>query len=852
MKEKEKKQAPIIMVSACAAAMMLGGATVTAYAAEDGQVQESQQTEEAVQSESSTVSAAEDTAQSAAEDTAQSAADSMQGAAEDTTAQGAAEEAAQGAAEEALQTQEAAGSAEAEAAQSAADNASQNESNAMGAADNASQGESNAMGAAIDAAQGESNTDAIAPLRNAPAAKALTQANTIVINEVNSSGTDWVELANTADTDADISGYEFRDNKDKKSHRYRIPDGTIIPAHGFLVFNKFPIGLGNPDCVRLFDTTGKLISKAEWGKEHVLPSLGLYPDANGSEYRQTLDATPGEANKFPVETETVPWPCAKEDEGTTVLDKTSFFLSDSSGLDFYNGQLYAVDNGTGKIWVLDAAKDGSVTPAAGFENGKRVQFMKDAGDADAAGPDAEGITAADNGYIYVAAERDNSSKNVNYNVILKADPKAAGPDIPACAEWNLTALLPDVKANMGIEAVEWIANSEIAGKIIDRNTGKPYDPSRYPDAEAGGLFFTALEDNGHIYVFSLKAGGGEAVLIADIDARMGGAMSLDYDTYEHVLRAGTDNGYKNITAQLTFNGTDTPDVVFLAPPSGVDTTANNEGMAIADASYTYNGKRPVYRFEDGKSAGSLTLGWISCDYMHEGSGSVTMDDWTYGQAAGVPTAVSDTNGTDGVVFLYKAADADDSTFTEKVPEKAGIYIVKAVFKANASYKEASAQSSFTIRKAAVNAPAQPENLTYNGSLQKAAISGDPDGLYRIIRNDGGTEAGTYSVTAALTDPDNYVWADIGDSAEREFTYEIVKPEQESAAGQKQDGKQTAAVKKQNTAAVMKTEARQAAIAAPKTADSANPLLWLIMAIGSLGFITSIMRFFRKIKQNTAD
>ena len=88
-----------------------------------------------------------------------------------------------------------------------------------------------------------------------------------------------------------------------------------------------------------------------------------------------------------------------------MLDKTSFFLSDSSGLDFYNGQLYAVDNGTGKIWVLDAAKDGSVTPAAGFENGKRVQFMKDAGDADAAGPDAEGITAADNGYIYVAYGR---------------------------------------------------------------------------------------------------------------------------------------------------------------------------------------------------------------------------------------------------------------------------------------------------------------------------------------------------------------------------------------------------------------------------------------------------------------
>ena len=37
------------------------------------------------------------------------------------------------------------------------------------------------------------------------------------------------------------------------------------------------------------------------------------------------------------------------------------FLEDSSGLDFYNGQLYAVDNGTGKFWILDVAEDGTMT-----------------------------------------------------------------------------------------------------------------------------------------------------------------------------------------------------------------------------------------------------------------------------------------------------------------------------------------------------------------------------------------------------------------------------------------------------------------------------------------------------------
>lgn len=682
----------------------------------------------------------------------------------------------------------------------------------------------------------------------------------VVINEVNSSGTDWVELANTSDTEIDISGYEFRDNKDKKSHRYKIPEGTKIPANGFLVFDHFPIGLGNPDCVRLFDPAGTLISKAEWGNEHVLPSLGLYPDVNGSEYRQTLDATPGTANVFPAETETVAWPCEPEDEGTSVIDNDPFFLSDSSGLDFYNGQLYAVDNGTGRIWLMDVKKDGTMTPAAGFENGKRVQFRKDAGNADAAGPDAEGITAASNGYVYLAAERDNSNKGVNYNTILKADPSAPGPDITAAAEWNLTDLLPSVSANMGIEAVEWVPDSEIAGKFIDQNTGEPYDPAKYPNAEAGGVFFVALEDNGHVYAFSLAADGGQAVLLADIDAGLGGAMSLDYDTYDHVLWVGTDNGYGNKTARIAFNGTDTPDIVFVAPPSGVDTTANNEGMAIADETYTINGKRPVYRFQDGVSSGALTLGWISCDYLQDGSGSVTIGDWTYGQTASTPTAVSDTNGTDNVTFLYKAADADDSTYSAQVPTKAGNYIVKAVFKAKGSYKEAEALAAFTIYKAGVNAPAQPDDLPYNGSLQKAAVSDDPDGLYKVIRNDGGTEAGTYSVTVALTDPADYVWADTGDSADRELFYSIVQQEagneNKNEDIQKADSvtKSTSVVTKSTTAGKGRTSAAATQVRTdkPQTGDSSTPALWLILVIGSLGFIISAIRFFRKVHQHSAE
>lgn len=136
------------------------------------------------------------------------------------------------------------------------------------------------------------------------------------------------------------------------------------------------------------------------------------------------------------------------------------FLEDSPGLDFFNGQLYAVDNGTGKFWILDVAADGKLSFANGFSDGKRVRFQKDAENEKAASPDAEGITVDGDGYVYLACERDNSAKGVNYNTILKVDPKAEGTDLIAMQEWNLTESLPQVSANMGMEAVEWVANAE--------------------------------------------------------------------------------------------------------------------------------------------------------------------------------------------------------------------------------------------------------------------------------------------------------------------------------------------------------------------------------------------------------
>lgn len=458
-------------------------------------------------------------------------------------------------------------------------------------------------------------TGAFVDVATSTKGKLNLMTNPIVINEVESKdsqdGADWIELANPTDKELDVSGIVIKDNDD--SHVYTIPAGTTIDANGFIVIdeNALVFGLGGEDAVRLYE--GDLqIGNVSWN-EHANPTLGLYPDVNGSEYRNTKDATPGGTNKFHDIPEVIDW---QGDNTVTIFDLAPTFLEDSSGLDFYKGKLYAVDNGTGKFWILDVAEDGTMTFAKSFEQGKRVRFQKDAENMTAAGPDAEGISVDGKGMVYFASERDNSAKGVNYNSILMVNPNTEGTDLIAEMEWDLTASLPQVSANMGIESVEWVSAANTNGKLFDQNTNAAFDIANYPNAVAEGVFFVALEDNGHVYAYVLNHDG-TSVQIADIDSKIGGAMGLDYDTYENVLWVAADNGYHNRAAKIVLNGTAEVELTHVNAPAGVDVTANHEGFAIAEATYTKDGQRPVYRFLDGVTSGALSIGSLACDYVAE-------------------------------------------------------------------------------------------------------------------------------------------------------------------------------------------------------------------------------------------
>lgn len=448
----------------------------------------------------------------------------------------------------------------------------------------------------------------------------------VVINEIESNGdvTDWVEIYNKGTAPVDISGWYITDDNTSRKAAGKVtplPEGTLLNPGQFYVFDQnidFDFGLGAPDEVNLFDNTDTLVEKISWST-HASGVLARVPDGIGA-MKEAMVSTIGTSNNDigitkPDYKGAIDWPGSEDvityDEGK------SMFQSDSSGLDFYGGKLYCINNKKGTFWVMNVNKDGSLDYADGFtQTGKNLAFAHDAANPSASNPDAEGITVDGNGLAYAAVERDNNNNKVNSNWILQFNPWEAGPTVVASAEWDITSLLPDVPANAGIEAVEWVSNADVAGKLYDENTGAPFDPTNYPNAAASGIFFVALEDNGHVYAFVLN-NDGSAQRIADIDPGIGGAMALDYDKYEKILWVGADDGYGNISARIKFNGTASPEVTLVNPPAGMDVTRNNEGFAIAEPEFTVEGLRPVYHFMDGVNSGVLTISYLNCDYRDD-------------------------------------------------------------------------------------------------------------------------------------------------------------------------------------------------------------------------------------------
>lgn len=103
----------------------------------------------------------------------------------------------------------------------------------------------------------------------------------VFINEVCSSGTDWVELYNSSDQAVSLSGCRLQDSKGAEEE-YVFPDGVSIAAHDYLVLEKdthFAFGIsGDGDEIKLLDASYKEID------DIVVPAL-----EDGQTYARATD-----------------------------------------------------------------------------------------------------------------------------------------------------------------------------------------------------------------------------------------------------------------------------------------------------------------------------------------------------------------------------------------------------------------------------------------------------------------------------------------------------------------------------------------------------------------------------------
>ena len=153
-----------------------------------------------------------------------------------------------------------------------------------------------------------------------------------------------------------------------------------------------------------------------------------------------------------------------------------------------------------------------------------------------------------------------------------------------------------------------------------------------------------------------------------------------------------------------------------------------------------------------------------------GSGSVTLTGWTYGETANIPQPTSTTNGTDHVAYQYRAKNAAESDpWQDTVPTNAGEYTVKATFKATNNYDTVVTTADFTIKKKALIVTISAENKPYDGTdaaevrfvSATGIVTSDNDKVAVNVTNgqfnskDAGVQFVTAQVTLSGTAKSNY-------------------------------------------------------------------------------------------------
>jgi hypothetical protein len=482
-----------------------------------------------------------------------------------------------------------------------------------------------------------------------------TAWQSIKINEVTSANTDpnhdAYELANTGDTDVDVSTWLQTDSGHSPAAIVPEPDGdTIVPAHGYLELLSNQGLSSDGDAVKLYLADGStLVDSVTWGENDAEPgSWSRCPDATG-DFEHTATASwgasnatacagtiippsdPGNGGGTTCETEApsgsgpaiaggIAWPGSQD---WVTADNQCQFVTplsgqDVSGLDIDPSNpdvMWAVKNKShvyklvksGDLWVPDTTD--------GWSTGKDIVFPNGSGQ-----PDAEGITVGPDGFLYTTTERDNANNNVPLDSVLRFDPDEQGTTLHPTDQWVLTSDLAgeidttgSADANLGFEGITWVPDTYLTTNgFVDQSTGKTYDPADYP-GHGNGLYFTALEKNGDLIAYALN-GDGSYDRVATISTGMPAIADTQWDPDLQRIWAVADNTSAGTTELMKIgsDGNVVVDQVYNRPTGLPD--YNLEGFAVAPSSTCVDGQKEVIRSDDGNNGEhSLWTGTIDCD-----------------------------------------------------------------------------------------------------------------------------------------------------------------------------------------------------------------------------------------------
>lgn len=314
----------------------------------------------------------------------------------------------------------------------------------------------------------------------------------------------------------------------------------------------------------------------------------------------------------------------------------------------------------------------------------------------------------------------------------------------------------------GISTTLTIQKAEGSGTVPMKQS-YVYGEAITPEAQdgTGEVSYTYTGRNGTDYAESATAP-------TNVGSYTVTATFAESDYYNaHTAKADFSITHKSIVAddftlsatEFTYNGSEQKPAVLAAEGSkmaeGTDYTVKYPDKSTDAGSYTIT--------VTGKGNYTDTAELSYKIKQANGSGSVTMADYTYGDKAPAPVPTSATNGTTGVSYTYEGRDGTTYAKSETAPTDAGSYTVTASFKESANATSCTATANFTVHPKGLVAndfTLSSTEFTYNGSEQKPTVSPVARGLdltegkgYTVKYPDASTNAGSYKVT--VTGQGNY-------------------------------------------------------------------------------------------------